>query len=293
MGGMDRPAPLVLGAAGMLGAALGRRLDADYPDTVAATRAEIDIEDRFRMEAEFERLRPSVVINCAAFTDVDRCEAAPELAHAINAEGAENVARIALASGCRMIHVSTDFVFDGHSDRPYVEEDPTGPLSVYGKSKLEGERRVAATGGEHLIVRSSWIYGPGRANFVDAIRARARAGGVLEVVEDQIGSPTYVADLAEAITRLIGTDHRGIVHFANAGLCSRYELAREILESMGRTRARVEPIRTSQAGRIAARPARSALDTSLYSRLTGHEPRHWRAALLDYLGRPIDEARDA
>jgi dTDP-4-dehydrorhamnose reductase len=274
----------------MLGAALAHLLDEGYPDTVAATRAEIDIEDRFRMEAEFERLQPSVVINCAAFTDVDRCEAAPELAHAINAEGAENVARAATQAGCRMVHVSTDFVFDGRSDRPYTEEDPPAPLSMYGKSKLEGEQRVAAAGGDYLIVRSSWIYGPGRANFVDAIRTRARAGGVLKVVKDQIGSPTYVADLADALKRLIGIDHRGIIHFANTGQCSRYELAREILESTGITRASVEPIGTSQTGRLAPRPAHSALDTSLYARLTGHEPRHWRSALLEYLARPIDEA---
>ncbi len=285
MGAPGAAAPLVLGAGGLLGATLARELVNAFPATIAATRAEIDIEDRFRMEAEIERLRPDVIINCAAFTDVDGCETDPGRAQAVNAEGAENVARAASAAGCRLIHVSTDFVFDGRSQRPYREEDPTGPLSIYGRTKLEGERRVAAAGGEHVILRASWLYGAGRRNFVDAIRERSRAGGILGVVADQKGTPTWVADLAAAIRRIIGVEHRGVLHFANAGLCSRYELAREIVEAVGAAGIRIRPIRTDETGRAAPRPAMSALDTSLYRSLTADSPRHWKDALLDYLGR--------
>lgn len=285
----DRPhAPMILGAGGLLGSALARVLGGAHPATTAATRAEIDIEDRFGMEAEIERLRPSVVINCAGSMDLDACERNPEAATALHAEGAENVARAARNSGCRLIQISCAIVFDGSSSRPYREADPTGPLSVCGASKLEGERRVAEVGGDVLILRASWLYGPGRPSFVDGIRARARAGGVLGVVGDQHGSPTYVVDLAEAIHRLMGVEYRGVVHFANSGICSRYELAREIVAASGSTALRIEPIRTQQTAGAARRPARSALDSDRYARLTGARARHWRDALLDYLGRHFE-----
>ncbi len=206
----------------MLGSVVARRLEERYPDTVSATRAEADVTDRFRLEAEVERLRPTVIVNCAAYTDVDGCEVAPDRARRINAEGAENVARVAAGAGCRIVHLSTDFVFDGRATRPYSEDDPTDPLSEYGRSKLEGERRVAAAARDHLIIRTAWLYGRGRTNFVDVIRRRAREETLLKVVEDQVGSPTYVEDLAEAIAILIEVDHRGVVHFANAGSCSRH-----------------------------------------------------------------------
>lgn len=276
-------APLVLGAEGMLGSVVARRLEECYPGTVSATRAEADVTDGFRLEAEVERLRPTVIINCAAYTDVDGCEVDPDRARRVNAEGAGNVARAAASAGCRVIHLSTDFVFDGRAGRPYTETDPTAPLSEYGRSKLEGEHRVAAAARDHLIVRTAWLYGRGRTNFVDAIRRRAGEETLLKVVEDQIGSPTYVEDLAEAIAALLEVDHRGVVHVANAGSCSRHDLAAAILRALRLTSVRLEPIRTDEAGRLAARPPYSALDTALYTRLTGRTPRPWHAALVDYL----------
>ncbi len=281
--------PLVLGAGGLLVSALVRVLEKVFPASVAATRAEIDIEDRFGMEAEIERLQPSVVINCAGFTNIDTCESEPDAVRGINVEGAENVARAALNMGSRLIQIGCDLVFDGSSRRPYREEDPTGPLSVYGASKLEGEQRVAAVGGDILIVRSSWLYGPGHANFVDGIRVRARAGGVLGVAGDQHGSPTFVLDLADAILRLLDIEHRGILHFANMGICSRYELAQEIVASSGDSGLRIESIRTPQTAGAARRLSHSGLDPGLYTRLTGEAPRHWRDALFDYLGRRFEE----
>ena len=286
--------PLVLGAGGMLGTAVARLLERRYPATVSATRAEADVTDRFRLAAEVERLQPTVVINCAAYTDVDGCEVDADRARRVNIEGAENVARAAAGSGCRLVHVSTDFVFDGGSRRPYREDDPTGPLSVYGRSKLEGEQRAAEAAADHLIVRSSWLFGRGRANFVDAIRARAASGPVLKVVSDQVGSPTFVEDLAEALLRLLRVERRGVVHFANAGSCSRLDLARAIIEALGTAAtARPQPITTEEAGRLAARPAYSALDTSLYTLLTGTAPRPWKDALRAYLAAGDDPGAGA
>ena len=271
--------PLVLGAGGMLGGAVTEALEEAYPGTIAATRAEADVTDRFRLEAELERLRPGVVINCAAYTDVDGCEIDRDRARRVNAEGAGNV-----ATGSRVVQVSTDFVFDGRRSAPYTEDVPPAPLSEYGRTKLDGERRVAAATSEHLIVRTSWLYGRGRGNFVDSIRTRAANGGTLRVVNDQFGSPTYAVDLARALLLLIGRNARGLVHFANAGVCSRYDLAREILAAGGAGTGELKAITTGEAGRIAVRPAYSALDTSLYSRLAGESPRAWREALHDYLG---------
>lgn len=276
--------PLVLGAGGMLGRVVTEVLEKDYPGTVSATRAEADVTDRFRLEGEVERLRPDVILNCAGYTDVDGCEIDRDRARRVNGEGAGNAAVAAAGAGARIIHVSTDFVFDGRRTSPYSEDDSPSPLSEYGRTKLEGERRVAAATPEHLIVRTSWLYGPGRGNFVDAIRARAENGGVLRVVDDQFGSPTYVRDLAEALVRLMARSARGLVHFANAGVCSRLELAREILAAAGPDGSTAVPISTAEAGRIAVRPAYSALDTRRYQSLTGATPRPWREALRDYLG---------
>ena len=283
MGRSSAGSPLVLGAEGLVGRTVVRIFEERYPNTVAATRAEIDVTDRFRLETEVERLEPTALINCAAYADVDGCEAHPESARRVNAEGAENVAQVAAAVGCRVVHISTDYVFDGRARRPYTEDDRPAPLSEYGRSKLDGERRVAAAARDHLIVRTSGLFGKGRPTFVDTIRGRAREGGILRVVSDQVGSPTYVSDLAEALSLLLPGDHIGVVHFANAGSCSRFDLAGAILRTIGAPRARLVSISTPQAGRAAPRPAYSALDTALYTRLTGASPRPWEKALTDYL----------
>ena len=278
------PRPMVIGAGGLLGRALVHRLETEFPGTIAATRAEADVTDRFRLEAEIERLEPTVVINCAAFTDVDGCARDPGLALEINAVGAENVARAAAGAGCRVVQVSTDFVFDGRAGRPYVETDAPAPLSEYGRSKLDGERRVAAVADDHLIVRTAWLYGHGGGGFVAAIRRRAEASEPLRVVADQAGSPTFADDLADGIARLLTVEARGIVHLVNRGACTRLELAAAIVEDLRLTgRVRLTPITTRETGTAAERPACSALDTALYERLTGHVPRPWRAALRWFL----------
>ena len=238
----------------MLGRAVTFVLEQEFPGTISASRAEADVTDRFRLESEVERLRPDLVINCAAYTDVDGCETYRDRARRVNAEGAENAARAAAAAGCPIIHLSTDFVFDGRKSVPYAEDDLPAPLSEYGRTKLEGERRV---------------------------------------VDDQFGSPTYVADLGRALRLLIQKSARGLVHFANAGACSRHALAQAILAVCDLSAVRLESMKTGEAGRIAVRPAYSALDTARYSGLTGEPPRPWQDALRDYLATARQRAADA
>jgi dTDP-4-dehydrorhamnose reductase len=276
--------PLVLGAGGLLGRALVARLEEEFPEAVGATRAEIDLLDRFRMEAEIERLEASVIINCAAWTDVEGCTRDPARAREVNAEGAENAARAAAGCGGRIVQISTDFVFDGRKGSPYVEADPPGPLSAYGVSKLEGEMRVAVACPDHLIVRTAWLYGEGGGDFVGKILRAASGDGPLRVVHDERGSPSYADDVAEGIARLLRVPHRGVVHLVNRGGVSRLEFARAILEEAGlASRVRVLPTAAAELSSPTVRPADATLDTSLYSRLTGHEPRPWRDALDDFL----------
>jgi dTDP-4-dehydrorhamnose reductase len=276
---------MVIGASGLLGRALTRRLEAEFPDTVAATRAEADVTDRFRLEMEIERLDPTVVINCAAFTDVDGCTRDPERARAVNAIGAENAARAAAASGCRVVQISTDYVFDGIQSRPYVEEDPVGPIQEYGRSKLDGERRVATAAPDHLIVRTAWLFGRDGGAFVTGIRRRALAGEPLRVVSDQTGSPTFVDDLAEGIARLLRVEHRGVVHVVNRGVATRLDMTGVILGSLGLDgKVAITPVPARDLFPAADRPAYTALGTGLYERLTGATPRGWREALADAVG---------
>lgn len=282
-------APLVLGAGGAVGSAVARALEAAFPGTIAATRAEADIADRFRLEAELERLRPTVVINCASYSDLDGCETDPERAWKTNAEGAENAARAAAAAGCRIVHVSTDLVFDGKAGRPYLESDTTVPLGELGRTRLAGEKLVAAASPDHLILRTSWVYGRGCGSYVDQFLSRITGGERVRAVGDLFGSPTWTADLAEALTRLLPLGARGIVHYCNTGCASRFEVATAIAGMIGAREARLESITAREAGGLAARPDRTPLDTSYYARLTGLAPRPWQAALRACL---LEETQD-
>jgi dTDP-4-dehydrorhamnose reductase len=296
--------PLILGAEGRVGRALRSRLEEEFPCTVSCSRAEVDVTDRFRLEYELERLepKPSVVINCAGWTDMDGCEHDPELAFKVNAEGAENAARAAAAAGCRFIQLSTECVFDGTTRTPYREGDPPAPLSAYGRSRLEGERRVAAVAEDHLIVRSSWLFGTAVADAaegpyavpcLDAILATTVRGGLLRVANDSIGSPTYAADLADAVRRLLAIDFRGMVHFANMGACSPHDLVRATVTTARIRGVRLAPMSGGTEGRGTRRPAYAVLDTSLYTRLAGEAPRSWQAALSEYLDARESRAADA
>jgi len=274
--------PLVTGSAGQVGSAVGELLSQRYPGTVCATRAELDITDRDRLAAEVERLQPDVIINCAAMTDVDGCEREPERAFLINRDGPRLLAGAARQVGARLIHLSTDFVFDGTRTSPYDEAAAPRPLSVYGVSKWEGEQAVQHESPDHVILRTSWVFGGEGARFVNTVIARGRAGEPLRVVTDQAGGPTFRMDLAQAVLRLVEIPFRGIVHFANAGHCSRYEFALQILKDMGIS-ASVEPIATVGAAGMAMRPSFSVLDITRYRQLTGAHVRHWKEALREFL----------
>ncbi len=266
---------LITGAAGML----GRDLTAAADDAVALPRAELDITDAAAVEAAIAAARPEVVINSAAYTNVDGAESEPDLALAVNGEGAGNVARAAAAHGAWTVHVSSDYVFDGSKRQPYVESDPTGPRSQYGISKLAGEHAVASGAPEaHTIVRSSWLFGTGGPCFPATILRLAAEKDDLTVVADQIGCPTYTGHLAQALIELASRRPLGIVHVAGGGQCSWHEFALQIVSGAGLS-CEVKPGRTEDLDRPAPRPAYSVLGSERDA------PRlaHWRDGLADYL----------
>lgn len=227
-----------------------------------------------------------LVINCAGYTDVDRAESEPEAALAANTQGAGAVARLCARHGVRLVHLSTDYVFDGQTRRPYREDDPARPLSVYGRSKLEGERLVREHLPSALIVRSAWLFGPGRDNFISKVLAQARVGRPFTVVDDQVGSPTYTLDLALALVTLGRRGASGLLHLVNAGQASRHELARQALAIAGLDPELVRPTTTAALAAPAARPAWSVLDGRRAARLLGQPQPTWLDALRRHLQTP-------
>jgi dTDP-4-dehydrorhamnose reductase len=282
---------VVVGCRGQLGHALEAQLRADPGSEVVAAvdLPEVDVSAAEAVEGLFASLArpPDVVANAAAFTHVDRCEREPESAWRANAEAPGLLARACAGRGVRLAHVSTDYVFSGESERPYREEDPPAPRSAYGRSKLEGERRVLAAAPSHLVVRTSWVFGRGR-NFLAAILAQARAvrsgeaRGPLRVVDDQRGRPTWAVDLAAGIRRLVDRRATGLYHVAGGGIASWWDVARFCLDEAGFADLEVQRIRTSELDLPAPRPAWSVLDCAKAEAL-GVRMRDWREAVRAYL----------
>lgn len=243
-------------------------------NAVALTRADLDVTDA---DAVREALAGTTVINCAAFTDVDGAESAPERAHAVNADGARNVAEAAE----RVLYISTDYVFDGAKREPYVESDAPGPLSVYGASKAAGERATADANPNHLIVRSSWLFGRGGKNFVETMLALGRERQELRVVDDQLGCPTFTGHLAEPLIELAAGGELGVLHVAGGDSCSWFEFAREIFRRAG-IECDLKPCTTEEFPRAARRPANSVLG----SERGGPALPAWQDGLEAYLGVP-------
>jgi dTDP-4-dehydrorhamnose reductase len=248
----------------MLGQELVRAIGAE-----GLTRAQLDVTDPRAVREAIGSA--DLVINCAGWTDVDGAEKHPLEALRVNAEGAGNVANAAGA----VVYVSSDYVFDGRKRAPYLESDPVGPLSVYGRSKLEGERATAAANPRHYIVRSSWLFGPGGPNFVETM---LRLAPELRVVDDQVGCPTFTAHLAEALAGLVDREDFGIHHMAASGACSWFEFAREIFLLADRE-VELTPCSSDELARPAPRPAWSVLGSE-----RGHRLPHWREGLQAYLG---------
>jgi dTDP-4-dehydrorhamnose reductase len=255
---------LVTGAGGMLGQDVVRAAEAEGDEVLALARGDLDVTDERAVAGAMSDEQVDAVINCAAWTDVDGAESDPDGADAVNALGAENVANAAAHVGARLVHVSTDYVFDGDrspDEAAYVESDIPSPRSVYGASKLAGEEAVAAVGGSHAIVRSSWLFGLGGRNFVATMLELGADRDEVIVVDDQIGCPTATAHLAPALLALArDEDAQGIFHVAGGGRCSWHELAVETFRQAGIS-CRVRPCTTAEMPRPAPRPPFSALDS--------------------------------
>jgi dTDP-4-dehydrorhamnose reductase len=268
---------LLTGAGGQLGHDLVSVFSAE--ELVALDHHGLDITDRATVEARVAEVRPDWIINSAAYNEVDAAEDHPDLAFAVNATGAGYLAEAARQAGANIVHISTDYVFDGRKGSAYNEDDEPNPLSVYGRSKRDGERLVMESGASYCAIRTAWLYGHHGSNFVKAILAAAARGGPLKVVADQVGSPTSTADLAQAIAELVRRPARGLFHVVNAGACSRFEFAQAIVGEG----VEVIPITTAEAQRRAPRPANSSL-VSVRWDSTGVRPlRPWREALDEFL----------
>jgi len=280
---------LVTGAAGMLGRDVMLAAGNAGHDVVGFGHAELDIADAAAVRAKVEAERPDVVINCAAWTDVDGAEESEGEATAINGAAAGNVAAAAAAVDASVVYVGSDYVFDGSKGAPYVETDQTAPLSAYGRSKLAGEEATREANKRHFIARSAWLFGTGGPNFVETMLRLADDHGEVLVVRDQVGSPTYTWHLAYGIVRLIEGVEFGIHHMAAAGACSWYEFAREIFEQAN-VECKVMSATTEMLGRPAPRPAYSALTSQ---REHAIELPSWQDGLAAYLSQRRAETEAA
>jgi len=272
---------LITGAGGMLAQDVAAMLKGSH-EVITKGEHDLDICHGDKVCEIIDSLRPDVVINCAAYTRVDECETEQEKAFAVNAAGVKNIALACRDSASLLVHISTDYVFDGTRREPYREDDETHSLSVYGQSKLAGENFVRDILKRYVIIRSLWLYGKGGNNFVTTIQKLAREKPELRVVNDQTGTPTYTRDLAHAIKSLIRGNPQGIYHVANQGACTWYEFACRIVK-LTSSPANVIPISSDEIKRPAKRPAYSVLDCSRFMQETKMELRHWDAALQEYL----------
>jgi dTDP-4-dehydrorhamnose reductase len=273
---------LVTGAGGMLSHALVPILHTSGHDVVAVGRAELDVTERDAVERRVQAERPDAVVQCAAYTAVDRAEREEELAFMVNAEATGYVADACQRIGAMLVYPSTDYVFAGTGDRPYRPEDATGPINAYGRSKLAGER-AASRCDRSLVVRTSLLYGAGGSNFVDTIRRLAAERESLDVVDDQTGRPTTTAEFSRTVARLLELGAAGTFHATGGGPATTwYGLAREIVGRMGGS-TEVRPVPSSRFPRPAQRPAYSMLECSATERVTGREFRDWRDSLSAYL----------
>jgi dTDP-4-dehydrorhamnose reductase len=274
---------IIIGGTGLLGKPLIREWkDAELLRTGSR---DLDIRDRERVRQVLEKSRPHWIVLAAAYTDVDGCERNSDLAFAVNRDGAVNVADAAKAIGARLLFISSDYVFDGTKRVPYEANDPRNPQSVYGRSKAEAELRLLERLPDCCIVRTSWLFGVGGKCFPDTILKLAATREVLDVVDDQRGSPTYTVDLAKAIIDLCGANACGIVHACNAGECTWFDFAKEIVTGAG-LKTEVRPTSSTQMARPAPRPAYSVLSATSLHKYRIQMP-EWKGAL----GRYLDERR--
>ena len=276
----------IVGAEGQIGEAINEVLDPLEIEALNTDKNELDITQTDEVLRFGEIHRPDVIINCAAVTDVELCEREPEHAFRVNALGARNLSIVARKIGAKMVQLSTDDVFDGLASKPYTEFDETAPRTVYGKSKLAGERYVKEFTHKHFIIRSNWVYGKGN-NFVNRVLAAADAGQSLSVAEDQYGSPTSAKDLAGIILYLIMTNEHGTYHATCKGVCSRYEFAQEILRLAGK-QEQLNPVPTPQSDLSSARPAYAVLDNFILRIIEVYDMPQWKDSLAEFMNEKME-----
>jgi dTDP-4-dehydrorhamnose reductase len=275
----------ICGAGGMLATDVREVFQQRGHEVVDLTINDLDITDISMVREKFSTIKPDVIFNAAAYTNVDGCESEPDLAYKVNSLGPRNLAIAANEAGAALVHISTDYVFGGVGNTPYREYDLTNPQSVYGKSKLDAELFVRNLCPRHYIVRTAWLFGINGNNFVRTMLRLAKERDTLTVVNDQLGSPTFTYDLAEAMADLIEKPTYGTYHLTNSGECTWFEFTREILRQAGIEGVEVKPMTTEQLNRPANRPRYSVLDNYVWS-MDGRVPlRNYREALADYLQR--------
>jgi dTDP-4-dehydrorhamnose reductase len=298
----------IIGAGGRLGAALMREYQRKF-DVAGFNHAQLDLSNREQIRERIGTASFDVLINAAAFTNVDLCETQRDQAFHINAEAPRLLAEICREKDAKLIHLSTDYVFDGKKRQPYTEEDEANPISVYGESKRAGEQNVLGVKGRHLVVRVSWLFGPDRPSFIDGLIKRAQENEHVDAIVDKFSAPTYTLDIAEMLGRILdGWSRRalapdglgagrlhGILHFANAGECSWHEYGQWALDCCQTFGVSVKA-KTVDAlelkdmkNWVAHRPVYSVLSSARYAELTGASPRAWRNAVADYIRRFYSE----
>ena len=284
------PPIVIIGANGRLGAALARELKLSGFD-----RNQLDLGNLDRVRSVLSRTDFALLINCAALTNVDYCESHRDEAFLINAQAPRVLAEICAERSAKLVHISTDYVFDGEQDTPYVEEDPPAPLSVYAESKLAGEEEVLAVSPQNLVVRLSWVFGPDKPSFIDQIINRARENEMVTAVADKFSSPTYTIDAANWLRLTWEQNANGILHLANSGACSWQEWAQYAIDVC---RDAGIPLKADHVGKlsltdmrnfVARRPVYTVLSTAKFSVLTGVQPRHWRNAIAEYISAHVSK----
>ena len=284
---------LVTGADGQLGNELRRLGKASANNYIYTDVAELDITDAAAVERFVAENRIDVIENCAAYTNVERAEEDEQTAYAVNCTAVRNLADAAARHGAVLIHVSTDYVFDGRGCTPCTEDMPASPLGAYGRTKLAGERAVAESGCRYLIFRTAWLYSEYGNNFLKTMLRLTAERESLNVVFDQIGTPTCAADLAQAIFSIVEggryEGNEGIYHFSNEGVCSWYDFAVEMAAAAGNTACRINPCRTGEYPAVAVRPACSVLDKSKYKRTFGAAIPHWRESMRRCIDKLMNE----
>ena len=273
---------LIIGADGMLGRDMLNHISTDY-SVIGADIDEVDIAVQAQVDEFVTSQKPDLVVNCAAVSSADECEKDTERAFQVNTDGAVNLAKACKRLGIPLVHMSSDFIFDGTKETPYREDDSPNPLMIYGETKLASETEIAKVFDEFIIMRPRWLFGFNDKSFTRFVLRKVAEGGPVPIYHVELACSAYTLDLADGIMNLVEKRARGIYHFSNYGYCDRLEFAREIFDIMGYDKSRLQKVRNKPASWLAERPKTIILSTEKYTRDTGKTPRPWQEALRDCL----------